>query len=79
MRMSRLLTDATDFTSTLPPAPPVTFGVSREKVVAIMTGVDEILSYKQNPDDDFYGLLGCDENSSVSTLCYSKISLRYFV
>lgn len=31
-----------------------------------MTGVDEILNYKKNPDDDFYALLGCDENSSVS-------------
>lgn len=31
-----------------------------------MSGVDEILSYKKNPDEDFYGLLNCDENSSVS-------------
>lgn len=33
-----------------------------------MTGVDEILNYQKNPDDDFYGLLGCDESSTVSTL-----------
>lgn len=33
-----------------------------------MTGVDEILNYQKNPDDDFYGLLGCDENSSVSAI-----------
>lgn len=31
-----------------------------------MSGVDEILSYKKNPDEDFYALLNCDENSSVS-------------
>lgn len=40
--------------------------VSSGRVVK-MTGVDEILNYQRNPDDDFYGLLGCDENSSVST------------
>lgn len=39
-----------------------------------MTGVDEILSYKRNPDDDFYGLLGCDENSSVSINFHSKLN-----
>lgn len=31
-----------------------------------MTGVDEILNYQRHPDDDFYALLGCDENSTVS-------------
>lgn len=31
-----------------------------------MSGVDEILSYKKNPDEDFYALLNCDEHSSVS-------------
>lgn len=31
-----------------------------------MSAVDEILSYKKNPDEDFYALLNCDENSSVS-------------
>ena len=30
-----------------------------------MSGVDEILSYKRNPDEDFYALLNCDEHSSV--------------
>lgn len=36
-----------------------------------MTGVDEILNYQRNPDDDYYALLGCDENSSVSeAFCY---------
>lgn len=29
-------------------------------------GVDEILSFKRNPDEDFYGMLKCDENSTVS-------------
>jgi hypothetical protein len=33
-----------------------------------MSNVDEILSYKKNPDEDFYALLNCDESSSVSTL-----------
>jgi hypothetical protein len=32
-----------------------------------MSGVDAILSYKKNPDEDFYALLNCDENSSVRT------------
>lgn len=32
-----------------------------------MSAVDEILSYKKNPDEDFYALLNCDENSSVRT------------
>lgn len=31
-----------------------------------MSNVDEILSYKKNPDEDFYALLHCDESSSVS-------------
>lgn len=31
-----------------------------------MTGVDEILNYQRDPEDDFYGLLGCDGNSTVS-------------
>lgn len=31
-----------------------------------MTGVDEIINYQRNPDDDYYALLGCDENSTVS-------------
>jgi hypothetical protein len=32
-----------------------------------MSNVDEILSYKKNPDEDFYALLNCDESSSVSS------------
>lgn len=30
-----------------------------------MSAVDEILTYKKDPDSDFYALLNCDENSSV--------------
>lgn len=33
-----------------------------------MSGIDDILSYKKNPDEDFYALLNCNENSSVRTL-----------
>lgn len=45
----------------------VSAGVSQGRVVK-MTGVDEIINYQRHPDDDFYALLGCDENSSVSYL-----------
>lgn len=31
-----------------------------------MSGVDEVMSFKKNPDEDFYALLNCDENSTVS-------------
>lgn len=39
-----------------------------------MSAVDEILSYKKNPAEDFYAMLNCDENSSVR----SKRISRYF-
>ncbi|CAF4952816.1 unnamed protein product [Pieris macdunnoughi] len=44
-----------------------------------MTGVDEILNYQKNPDDDFYGLLGCDESSSVEQINaeYKVRALQY--
>lgn len=42
-----------------------------------MTGVDEILNYQRNPDDDYYALLGCDENSTVST--YIDFIKKYFI
>lgn len=32
-----------------------------------MSGVEEILSYKKNPAEDFYALLNCNENSTVSS------------
>lgn len=45
----------------------VSAGVSQGRVVK-MTGVDEIINYQRHPDEDFYALLGCDENSNVSYL-----------
>lgn len=42
-----------------------------------MTGVDEILNYKKNPDDDYYALLGCDENSTVSLVPWKYVSINY--
>ncbi|CAO1426852.1 unnamed protein product [Diamesa hyperborea] len=33
-----------------------------------MSGVEEILSYKKNPAEDFYALLNCNENSSVEQI-----------
>lgn len=31
-----------------------------------MSAIDEIIGYKQNPDEDFYGMLNCSEHSTVS-------------
>lgn len=31
-------------------------------------GVDSIISYKRNPDEEFYAMLNCDENSSVEQI-----------
>ncbi|KAF5304253.1 hypothetical protein FQA39_LY09780 [Lamprigera yunnana] len=33
-----------------------------------MSGVDEILNYKRSADEDFYAILGCDENSTVEQI-----------
>ncbi|XP_055524121.1 J domain-containing protein [Wyeomyia smithii] len=43
------------------------------------SGVDEILSFKRNPDEDFYALLNCDENSSVEQIQaeYKVLALQY--
>lgn len=30
------------------------------------TTVDDIISYKRTPEEDFYKILNCDEHSSVS-------------
>lgn len=38
-----------------------------------MSNVDEILSYKKNPDEDFYALLNCDESSSVGITIFHFI------
>lgn len=41
--------------------------------------VDEILTYKRNPEEDFYGMLNCDENSSVEQIQaeYKVLALQY--
>ncbi|XP_046745283.1 J domain-containing protein isoform X2 [Diprion similis] len=41
--------------------------------------VDDILSYKPNPDEDLYALLGCDESSTNAkeTLCDPEKRLNY--
>lgn len=44
-----------------------------------MTGVDEILNYQRHPDDDFYALLGCDENSTVSIITVYFFLLYFFI
>lgn len=31
-----------------------------------MSAIDEIIGYKKNPDEDFYGMLNCSEHSTVS-------------
>lgn len=42
-------------------------------------GVDEILSYKKNPDEDFYALLNCDESSSIEQINaeYKVLALKH--
>lgn len=42
-----------------------------------MSGVDDIISYKRKPEEDYYGILGCDEHSSVSGLLFFNL-LRCF-
>lgn len=42
-------------------------------------GVDEILSFKKNPEEDFYALLNCSEDSSVSRIILLSLqSLEHF-
>lgn len=31
-----------------------------------MSAIDEIVGYQRNPDEDFYGMLNCNEHSTVS-------------
>lgn len=33
-----------------------------------MTNVDEILNYKKKAEEDYYGILGCDEDSTVGII-----------
>ncbi len=42
--------------------------MNSEKKRENMSGVEEVLAYKINPNEDFYGLLNCDENSTVSNI-----------
>lgn len=43
------------------------------------SGVDEILAFKRNPDEDFYALLKCDEHSTVEQIQaeYKVLALQY--
>lgn len=38
-----------------------------------MSAVDEIINYKRSPDEDFYGLLNCNEHSTVSESLYNLV------
>ncbi|XP_062536862.1 J domain-containing protein [Armigeres subalbatus] len=42
-------------------------------------GVDEILSFKRNPEEDFYAMLNCDENSTVEQIQaeYKLLALQH--
>ncbi|XP_067617136.1 J domain-containing protein isoform X2 [Eurosta solidaginis] len=44
-----------------------------------MSAVDAVFSFKRTPDEDFYGMLNCDENSSVEQIQaeYKVLALQY--
>uniref|UniRef100_A0A0K8TNW3 J domain-containing protein n=1 Tax=Tabanus bromius TaxID=304241 RepID=A0A0K8TNW3_TABBR len=44
-----------------------------------MSSVDDIVSYKKNPDEDYYALLNCDETSAVEQIQaeYKVLALQY--
>ncbi|XP_017469564.1 PREDICTED: J domain-containing protein isoform X1 [Rhagoletis zephyria] len=44
-----------------------------------MSAVDAVLSFKRSPDEDFYAILNCDENSSVEQIQaeYKVLALQY--
>ncbi|KAH8382056.1 hypothetical protein KR009_001585 [Drosophila setifemur] len=44
-----------------------------------MSAVDAIINYKRNPNEDFYALLHCDENSSPEQIQaeYKVLALQY--
>ncbi|CAD7090450.1 unnamed protein product [Hermetia illucens] len=44
-----------------------------------MSAVDEIISYKRNPDEDYYGMLNCDENSTIEQIQaeYKVLALQH--
>lgn len=41
-----------------------------------MTSVGEILDYKKRGDEDYYAILGCNENSTVSRQNVKFINLN---
>ncbi|KAF4531211.1 hypothetical protein B566_EDAN014720 [Ephemera danica] len=45
---------------------------------ANMSGIDEILNYDRKDEDDFYNILGCDENASVEQITteYKVLALQ---
>ncbi|XP_004521306.1 J domain-containing protein isoform X2 [Ceratitis capitata] len=44
-----------------------------------MSAVDAVLSFKRSPDEDFYGMLNCDENSSIEQIQaeYKILALQF--
>ncbi|XP_030371358.1 J domain-containing protein isoform X2 [Scaptodrosophila lebanonensis] len=44
-----------------------------------MSAVDAIINYRRSPEEDFYGLLNCDENSSPEQIQaeYKVLALQY--
>lgn len=44
-----------------------------------MSAVDEILSFKKNPDEDYYALLNCDESSTVEQINaeYKVLAMKF--
>lgn len=41
---------------------------SRSSTDLRMSAIDEIIGYKKNPDEDLYGMLNCNEHSTVSVV-----------
>lgn len=49
-----------------------------------MTSVDTILNYARTEEEDFYGILGCDETATVSMkevdiLCSLNINVFFYI
>ncbi|KAI8119471.1 J domain-containing protein isoform X1 [Lucilia cuprina] len=44
-----------------------------------MSAVDSIINFKRDPNEDFYGMLNCDENSSIEQIQaeYKVLALQY--
>lgn len=43
-----------------------------------MSSVGDILDYKKNENEDYYAILGCNENSSVSLYLFLLIRFVMF-